>query len=445
MVHRTLGILFLVGMGALPASSDAQPTALPDTLTFERAVALFQEHNPQLRAARARARAEGQAARAASRFPNPTLSVSEERTNLPNGVDDQWYAGISQPLRYPGEQAAYNQSAAATRQAAEAQATETQVQLFNTLRHRYLDVVAARTRLDVLDSFASSVRTAARTARIRYEEGDLSTFQRSRLQVAQAQYENDRAEAERALHEARVGLAYVLLPDAHATLDAADAMSMYRVAGRMQFQPVSVRQEAALQRALQERAAVRSARAEVDARTADLDAARYRRYPSLSVSAGPKRQSVPSSTTYGYTAGISIGLPLWNGGQAAVDAERNRREAATARLEATRRHVEGEVHQALQRLNSYRGRIQSVADTVLAGTDSLAADAQFVYQEGEISLFELLDAIDAARQAALLRVDLTAGYLRALYDLEAALGVGPADAPLVVEGALHPRSPDLLR
>jgi cobalt-zinc-cadmium efflux system outer membrane protein len=445
MIRRPLGVLLVLGVMVLPGTSVAQRAVLPDTLRFERAVALVQEHNPQLRAAQAQARAEGRAARAASRFPNPTVSISEERTNLPTGVDDQWYAGITQPLRYPGEQGAYNQSADATQRAAAAQAEETQVQLFNTLRHRYLDAVVARTRTDILNSFAATVRTAARTARVRYQEGDLSTFQRSRLQVAEAQYENDRAEAERALREARLALAYLLLPDAHATLDGAEAMSTYRVDGRLQFRPVSVSRDTALQRAVRSRAAVRAARAEVDARTADLDAARYRRYPSLSVSAGPKRQSVPSSTTYGYTAGISIGLPLWNGGRTAVAAERERRTAASARLEATRREVERQVHEALQRLNSYQARRQALVDTVLAGTDSLAADAQFVYQEGEISLFELLDAIDAARQAALLRVDLTAGVLRALYDLEAALGVGPDDAPLVVEGALRPRNADELR
>jgi cobalt-zinc-cadmium efflux system outer membrane protein len=55
----------------------------------------------------------------------------------------------------------------------------------------------------------------------------------------------------------------------------------------------------------------------------------------------------------------------------------------------------------------------------------------------------LLDAIDAAKQAALLRLDLTAGYLRALYDLESAVGVGPTDDPLVVDGALRPRDASL--
>ena len=429
------GVFPLLVAVVLATPLRAQP--LPDTLTFERAATLLRQHNPQLRAARAQARAQGRAAEAASRYPNPSLSVSEERTNLPNGVDDQWYTSIRQSLRYPGEHGARSRSADATQRAAGATVTEERTRLYNELRHRYLDVVAAQARVGVLRSFTDALRRAAKAAQVRYEEGDLGTFRRARMQVARAQYENERADAEQRLRNARVELAYLLLPTAQATLDT------YRVAGTMQFRPVDVDASAALSRALRQRGAVQSALARVDARNADLDAAEYQRYPSLSISAGPKRHALPSSTTYGYTAGLSIGLPVWNGGRTQVEAERGRREAATATLEATRRRVEVQVHDALERLQSYRDRIQTVSDDVLADTDSLGVDAQFVYQQGEISLFELLDAIDAAKQAALLRLDLTAGYLRALYDLESAVGVGPTDDPLVVDGALRPRNANL--
>jgi len=435
------GVVLLLFLGGAIHPLHGQP--LPDTLTFERATQLLQQNNPQLRATRAKARAEGRAAKAASLYPNPTLSVSEERTDLPTGVDDQWYTSISQSLRYPGEHGALSRSADATQRAVGAMVTEERTRLFNDLRHRYLDVVAAQARVDVLRSFTDAIQQAATAAQVRYEEGDLGTFRRARMQVARAQYENERADAERRLRDARIELAYLLLPDVQATLDTVKALGDYRVAGAIQFRPVEVDETAALSRALRQRGAVQAALAQVDARNADLDAATYQRYPSLSISAGPKRQSLPSSTTYGYTAGLSIGLPVWNGGRTRVEAERGRRESATATLEATRRRVEVQVHDALERLESYRDRIQTVSDDVLADTDSLGVDAQFVYQQGEISLFELLDAIDAAKQAALLRLDLTAGYLRALYDLESAVGVGPTDDPLVVDGALRPRTPDL--
>jgi cobalt-zinc-cadmium efflux system outer membrane protein len=246
--------------------------------------------------------------------------------------------------------------------------------------------------------------------------------------------------ARRELRRARVELAYLLTPGAQAQASAAAAGSL-RVRGEPRFEPVAVDADAALARARRSRPALAAARSRLEAERAGARAARYARYPDLAVSAGPKRQSLPGATTYGYTAGISIGLPLWNGGGAAAEAQQGRAEQAAAELEAARRRVDVEVRDALQRLDTYRTRRQAVARELPAG--SLLEDAVFVYEQGEMSLFELLDAVGAARDAALLRLRLTGRYLRALYDLERALGVGPGDGPVVIDGALDPHAGEL--
>ncbi len=436
-------LALLWAVGGL-ASTSAQPSALPDTLTFDQATALLLENNPQLQAVQSRARAETQTAEDAARYPNPTVSLSEERTNLKGaGVDDQWYLNVNQPLNYPGETTARNRSADAIDRATSARTRESSADLYRKLRHRYLAVAEAKARRDVLDRVTTAVREAARTGQVRYEEGDLGTFQRSRLNVARAAYESDLADAERTLRTARAELAYLLLPPAQANLDSLRVQGAPAVAGHMQFRPVTIDHARALQRARQERPRLIQAQARLEAASQTLDAARYRRYPQISLSVGPKRQSVPGGNTYGYTAGINVGLPLWNGGDAAVEAQRGRRSAAAAQLDAARRAVELDVYDALQRINSYRDRIQRLSKDELAEADTLRDDALFVYRQGEITLFELLDALDAARQSALLRTRLTADYLHSLYDLAYALGVQPTDEPLVVRGALQPQNPTL--
>jgi len=449
---RWTGLLVLVALWATPSVLHGQP--LPDTLTFDRARTLLRAHNPQLRAAQARGKATGQAARARSLFPNPTLSVSEERTNLEgDGVDDQWYLSITQPLRYPGEHRARSAAARATARAAEAQAQETAAALYRTVRRRYLAVVVAERRRQIHHRFTEAIRQAARAARVRMQEGDLGTFRQARIQTAQAQYEDGLAEARRALRTARTDLYTLLHPD-HSGGQAPDssqeapadtaALPPFTVTGTLKYRPVRLSQGAVLQRAFQQRGRMRAARATLQAQREQLTSARYGRLPNLSVSAGPKTQNVPGSeTTFGFTAALNVELPLWNGGQTHVDATRNRRNEAQARLEAARRQVRTDVRTAMEDLRSYRARIETVSQDVLADTDSLLQNAEYVYQEGEITLFELLDAIESARAAMLLKTRLTAQYLRALYDLEYALGVGPADAPVVVEGALDPRDADL--
>jgi len=436
-------ILCLMCLGVLPTALRGQP--LPDTLTFDRTRELLRAHNPQLRAAGAREKAQGQAARARALFPNPALSVSGERTNLEgDGVDDQWYLSVTQPLHYPGEHRARTAAARATARAAEARTQEVAAKLYRTVRRRYLDVVVAERRRTINRHFAEAIRKGARAARVRVQEGDLGTFQQARIQAAQAQYEDGLAEAKRALRTARTDL-YALLHPGSSQKAPADTATLpeVSVAGTLQYRPVRVSQEAALQRALQRRGQVRAARATLATQRKRLTTARYGRLPNLSVSAGPKTQSLPGSeTTFGFTAALNVELPIWNGGQTNVDARRNRRSEAQARLEAARRQVRTDVRTAIEDLRSYQSRIETVSQDVLADTDSLLQNAQYVYQEGDITLFELLDAIESARSAALLRTRLTARYLRALYDLEYALGVGPTDSPVVIEGALTPRNAD---
>jgi len=441
---RWTGLFLLIILWVAPPLVHGQP--VPDTLSFDRARALLKAHNPHLRAAQAQGEATGQAARAEALFPNPTVSVSEERTHLEgDGVDDQWYLSVTQPLRYPGEQRARSEAATAVARAAQARAEEAAASLYRTLRRRYLDVVVAERRHQIHRRFAEAIREAARAARVRVQEGDLGTFRQARIQTAQAQYEDGLAEATRALRTARTDLYALLHPD-DAQQDPPDAAAVPTIhpTGTLQYRPVRVSQDVALQRALQQRGQLRAARARLQAQRERLTTARYGRWPDVSVSAGPKTQNVPGSeTTFGFTAALNVELPLWNGGQTHVDATRNRRREAQARLEAARRQVRTEVRTALEALRSYRSRIETVSQKVLADTDSLLQNAEYVYREGDITLFELLDAIESARAAALLKTRLTAGYLRALYDLEYALGVGPADAPVVVEGALDPRAADL--
>lgn len=127
------GFLFLLLTGVLGIPAvQAQPAALPDTLTSQQATALFLEHNPQLRASQSRARAESQTARSTGLFPNPTLGVSEERTDLPgDGAGDEWYLNLTQPLNDPGEQRARQQSAHAAQQATDGYPHQT---LFQQIR-----------------------------------------------------------------------------------------------------------------------------------------------------------------------------------------------------------------------------------------------------------------------------------------------------------------------
>ncbi|MEX0599256.1 MAG: TolC family protein, partial [Rhodothermales bacterium] len=102
--------------------------------------------------------------------------------------------------------------------------------------------------------------------------------------------------------------------------------------------------------------------------------------------------------------------------------------AASYEMAEARRRVELDVHDAYERLRSYERRIVRISDDILVGSDRLLEDALYVYEEGEIGLVELLDAVEATRTAQLLQTDLLAQYNLSRYALERSLGVDPTDA-----------------
>ncbi|WP_022836049.1 TolC family protein [Salisaeta longa] len=434
-----MGIL-VSALGLLAASGNydvsAHPRSVSDTLFFKEATALLLKNNPQLRAARARTQALSMGAQAQSLFPNPTLGLSEEYTPYTNadGADNEWFLQLSQPLRYPGEQRARRQAAEAASRAAKAALQETRTALYNSLRRRYLNVVVASARLRILKRYTEAVRRAARAATARYEEGDLSAIRYSRLMSARATYESDLAAAQRKRQAAQMQLTYMLMGQQTQGLDGPSQIGAYVIPDSLSFRAITVNAPAAVAAATSRRPLLKAQQARVEYARQTLRATRYQQYPGLGLSAGPKRLATPGGSSLGFTAGITMTLPLWNGGRTAVEAQRGRRNQAQAQLDAFQRSVAGSVHDALRRLKSAQTLLQT---SDLQVTTSLQ-DALFVYEQGEITLFELLDTIASARRTELLQVRLRAEYFRALYDLETAIGVGPHDAPIVVEGALSP-------
>ena len=429
-----LSLLVLALLGA-PVPLSAQAPALPNRLTFEQAKALMMEHNPTLRAADAERTQQRYAAQVPALWPNPSVNVSQDRIPLPDGgIDNQLFFNLGQALPYPGIKRAQERAADHLSDAAAFRYDEAAANAFRTLRQRYVDVVAAEARVETLRRLTEAVRTATRAADVRYQEGDFDTFGRARLRVALADFENQLAQAETEADNARRRLATHILPDDAATFAADGALASYTVAGTLRYRPIDATYETLRTQALAHRGLLNAATARVDARSQQLRVAQLQRIPSLNLSAGPKLQETPAGTEWGYTAGISLQIPLWNTGGPQIRAREAQRQQAQALAEDMRRTVELQVREAYAEVQSYQQRIARITDNLLVDTDSLLDDARYVYSEGELSLVGLLDAMEAARSARTLEIDLVAGHLRSLYDLEYALGVGPNDEPPLLRG-----------
>jgi len=396
-------------------------------LSFGEAHRIFLEHNPDLQAARARADEQGYAAQARGLWPNPSLSVQRNQVDVPGGVGSESTVALVQSLRYPGEYRARRAAASSATAASRARYEETAAALYEELQVRYAAALAAQQRLGVLQSMTTAVRRAVQIGDVRLEEGDIGPFQRSRLRVELANYEDALAAAQRAYRDTRIELAHFLAPTPHAGHHGAEK-DLLTLTDSLRYQPLDLDYEALVETALAQRGRVRSAEAALRRQEETVRAERYARWPALALTAGYRGETQPGITASGFTVGLQVGLPIFHQRQPQVRAARAARQAARHAMDISRRAVELSVHEAYERLTSYQRRISRITEEVLVQSDQLLDDALYIYEEGEINLVELLDAVEATKTARLLQINLIEQHCLARYAMDRALGVGPRDS-----------------
>ena len=409
----------------MPARS--QSLDLPERLSFEDAHRIFLERNPDLKVARARAEQHGHEAWIPALWPNPSLSLQRNQTSPPEGgIGSENTLALAQPLRYVGEHLAWREAAQGQATAAYALYEEEASALYEELRTRYATAIAARQQLDALQTVTAAVRRAVEIGEVRFQEGDISPFERARLRVALATYEDELEAARKDYRDTRIELAYFLSPRSHAGHHEAEEEQL-TITGSLGYEPISLDYDALVEEALARRGLLEAAEAQTRAREQVLRAERYARLPDLAVTAGYRGETQPGIVAPGFTLGLQVGLPVFHQRQPQVRAARAAAAAAHYETEQAQRQIELDVHDAYERLRSYQDRIEHISEEVLVGSDQLLKDALYVYEEGEIGLVDLLDAVEATKTARLLKIELVAEYNLSRYAMERALGVGPQD------------------
>jgi cobalt-zinc-cadmium efflux system outer membrane protein len=159
--------------------------------------------------------------------------------------------------------------------------------------------------------------------------------------------------------------------------------------------------------------------------------ARRLRIPEPQVTAGLKRAEVTSGlapnpfsnvTRTGVAISLSVPLPVFNNGRyevARYQAEQERVRAQQASLE---RQIRMEVLGAREVLNLRRQAADAYQREVISAGSDLASITQVAYQEGEVGILEVLDALRVNRNASLRLLDLQAAVAEAVIELDRAVG-----------------------
>jgi len=203
--------------------------------------------------------------------------------------------------------------------------------------------------------------------------------------------------------------------------DAGDGLE---VSGSLTLEPVDVEGDP-IELALARRDDLGAARAEVEAQARRLQAARGARWPSVSLSgsygerwaAGDvTRQPGSSESEDVGSVGVSVTLPLFEGGRisAAIRRERARLASAREALRKAELQVRLDVQTALLNMESSRERVRSTEKAIEQARESLRIERE-KYELGKGSITDVLDA-----QSALLDAETTHALALADYNISVA-------------------------
>jgi len=165
-----------------------------------------------------------------------------------------------------------------------------------------------------------------------------------------------------------------------------------------------------------------AARLRIEAADRDVRRAEMERIPELSLGAGAYVTSDGDSAS-GYL-GLSMPLPIFDTGEAAVRRAEAGRALAVEEHAAVVARAEAALEGALHLLAERRAALEAFDAATATRTEEVLAMAEAAYRLGATGIFELLDAFDARLDLSLTRIDLVALTIEAQIEV-LAVAMGP--------------------
>ncbi|HEY0270052.1 MAG TPA: TolC family protein [Sphingomonas sp.] len=384
------------------ATAQAQTFDTPSdgpVLTLARALELARPGAPGVDAADAGLRAAAAAQHVAGLRPNPTVSADIENVggSRPYNVIEapKQTVNVGLPLELGGKRPARVAVAESRRARAEIDQATAEADLREAVTDAYVEALAADRRLATAREQARIAADTVHAAQARVEAGKASPLERQRADVLFISADAAERKAGRLAILAHANLARRLGGTATARLDEAwfDRIDAYGPA-----------------RAGQRGDTLALAAAATDRRTADaqLRLARSQRVPDVTLSTGVRR--LPATDSVAAVFGVSVPLPLFNGGSAAVAEAAAERDKADALRRVARLDADQSVAQAEADLANAEALARSAAGPALDAAKEAARIARIGYREGKFGQLDLLDAERALAETRAAAIDALAAF-----------------------------------
>ena len=414
-----VGLVGLAGLAAAaaPASADSGPAAdsapasaavtpHAELITLPRALAAA-ARSPLSRTGQAREAAAAAEVNAAGGWPATSIGITTARRSTRLGLT------ASLPLPLFGTLGASTAAASADLEVTRLESAAALLDLRHQITRAWLELARAEAHATLTEAAARREQELADVTQKRFEAGDAA---RAEVVAADAAALRARAQAAAQADDiagASAELAALLGWDPEAPLRAAGGLPALTAPPTL----------AALRARLPRHPAAAVARSAVTAAGVRAVATRTETRPRLSLDLEAMLDD-PTLPGNDYAIGVTLELPLWGHGSAAVRAARAHQHALALERDSVLTAAAGQLVAAYRRAQAAQARARALADDVVPAQREAATLAQAAFSEGQASLVVVLEAERALAEVELEALDARADSAQAHSDLEWAAG-GP--------------------
>jgi cobalt-zinc-cadmium efflux system outer membrane protein len=357
---------------------------------------------------------------AAGVWPNPTVSFNGlfQLHGAITGGRQELTVGLAQVVPLTGAIGLRKDAASAAANAQERELEGFAWQLAQDTRAAYLELQVAEERWRILAVALADLDRMVAIVEMRAASGADPAFDRTRIAVERANLAARLAHAEGDLRAARALLALAVGPSVDGrTLATADALA------EPPEQAPSV--DDVVARAQAQRPEIAAATLRAGALAARTRYLRRSYVPEPAIGVGYTQYlNVPETPDSGGSliVGLSLPIPILDHGQGTIERGVAETRAAEIRTKAVQLAIKREAERASLTLAARLAAWRAYREKGLSQLEPMRASAELAYKEGRFSVQQLLDAHTAVREARELALEVRVGALRAVLDVERALG-----------------------
>jgi cobalt-zinc-cadmium efflux system outer membrane protein len=366
-------------------SATTPASAIPSTLTLSDALQLLSQRSPAILAEAQSIPVAKAQVEAAAKLANPILLANSESypafSSQPGSVlNNQELTGtVSQTIQTAGKRRKRTDVARQALLVAGSNLQNFQRRLAVELRQRYWAAALASAQAKLARLMLTQFDDTLRLNETRYQQGEVSGLERTRLQTERLRFWNDVQQSDLDLSNAKSALLELLAAPQDTQFDIADPLVT-----SVPLLPVQELTE----EALANRPDLVAQQQTVEEQRREISYQKSLAIPDVTVAAGYKRNFGVDSPVLN----IQVPLPIFNRNQGGIHAAEAQRERERRLLDKQRLQVEREVKQAADTLKTQQIRAQEISKIYVPESQKALDIAVQSYRLGSLDLLQLLDA-----------------------------------------------------